>query len=136
MTNVEPDESAKWTVPGHFANSWRGRNGIGETFLASVIVFSVVNIPLSFLTQYAKDARWPQPAQSALLWLGFAGATFTVVWFTVSMWRSARRDFLLGKRFWPIVASLAAASLAAALAAGAFATMIVVSFIGGTARQR
>jgi hypothetical protein len=132
MANDEPNEPAggvRWTVPGHFANCWRGKNGIGETFLASVIVFAAINIPLGFLTQYARDASWPQTAQSAILWLGVIGAILTVTWFAVSMWRSARRDFLLGKRFWPIVASLIAV-----LAATAFMTRLVVGFIDGLMR--
>jgi hypothetical protein len=114
------------TVFGHFINCWRGETGIGDAFLASVIVFSAVNIPLTFLRQHASSAGWSQTQQSAILMLGMMGSAFAVTWFTVSMWRAARRSFLLGQQFWPIVASLAAA-----LAAGGYVAGFIMGYIDG-----
>ena len=51
---------------------------------------------------------------------------FILTWYTVSVWRSARRSFLLGNRFWPIVASLAAIAVPAA-----YAAMFVAAFVRG-----
>jgi hypothetical protein len=124
-------EPSRGTVLGHFINCWRGESEIGDAFLASVIIFSAVNIPLGLLRQHASSAGWSQTQQSAIVVLGLIGSAFVVTWFTVSMWRAARRKFLLGQRFWPIVASLAAA-----LVAGGYVTAFVVGFIDGNMRVR
>jgi hypothetical protein len=68
---------------------------------------------------------WPPHAQSMLLLLQAIVAPLFVVWFTVSMWRSARWNFLLGQRFWPIVASLTAAVVVAMWLANFIGTVLL-----------
>jgi hypothetical protein len=93
--------------------------------------YSAVNISLFFLQQYASSSGWSGYRQGAVSILGLIGPTFFVIWFTVSMWRAARRNFLLGQRFWPIVASLAAV-----FAAGAYVALFVVRYIDVFMRVR
>lgn len=118
---LTPEVRRTGTVAGHFMACWRGENGLKDALFASVILAAIINIPLGFLISYAKGAGWAASYQLMIGILGLAGGTFVTTWFSVSMWRSARREFILGKRFLPIVASLLAM-----LAAGAFATFFVV----------
>jgi hypothetical protein len=115
MPKSEPGKpAAPWegTVLWHFVSCWRGECGIRDAFLASVIVFAGINGPLVLLRQYAIDAGWPHEIQAAVSMLRVIGGIFVAIWVIVSMWRSARRDFLRGQRFWPIVTALIVAMVA------------------------
>jgi hypothetical protein len=113
------------TILGHFIDCWRGDARLWDAFLASVIVFAILVLPVALLREYAHSSGWPPHTQSMLLLLQATVAPLFVVWFTVSMWRSARRNFLLGQRFWPIVASLTAAVVVAMWLANFIGTVLL-----------
>jgi hypothetical protein len=118
-------------VVGHFVGCWRGERGIRDAFFASVIVFAVINVPLVLLRQSAINAGSSHEVQSAVSMLELIGRVFVAVWFTVSMWRSARRDFLRGQRFWPI-----AVGLIVAMVATVYLSAFVVGLMDSLMRSR
>jgi hypothetical protein len=103
-------------VIGHFRRCWRGECGIAITFLSAGALSGAINVPLSLLRGHAKAEHWPGDIQIALAMVGLIAATSLVIWFAVSMWRSAGRSFRLGRRFWPIVARTTVALMVSACA--------------------
>jgi hypothetical protein len=113
--------TARWARE-YFTTCWRGERGLADTFWVAVIVYFAATGPISILINHARGADWPREIQSLMISLAPFLVLTAIVWVTVSIWRSARRNFVLGQRFWPIVASISAAI---------FATYFVVTFVNG-----
>lgn len=117
------------SIIAFFAKCWRGECEISVAFLSAFVLGIVITQPLFLLWEHATAANWPGSLRWAIWSVWLLGALFVLTWYTVSMWRSSRRSFLLGKRFWPI-----AASLAAVLVPTAFAAVFVNSIINALMR--
>jgi hypothetical protein len=119
------DTVARYFLPWHFISCWRGERGVVDTLLASVVANGAVNITLYLLNDFAQTRGLLPEFFPVLTVLALVGISLLVTWFVVSMWRSARHDFLRGRRISPVVASLIAAG-----SATAFLAYIIVRFIG------
>jgi hypothetical protein len=104
-------------VLAFFARCWRGECEISVAFLSAFVLGAVITQPLFLLWEHATAENWPGAVRWTIFSVWMLGALFVITWYTVSMWRAARHSFLLGKRFWPIVGSLAAVGLPTYLAA-------------------
>ena len=116
-------------VIAFFARCWRGECEISTAFLSAVLLGAIITQPLFLLWEHATAENWPSSVRWTIFSVWMLGALFVLTWYTVSMWRAARHSFLLGKRFWPIVGSLAAVGLPTYLAA-----TFVTASIGGMFR--
>jgi hypothetical protein len=109
-------------VWGQLRKCWRGEFELPITLVSALALAGAINLSFRYVQRYASALSWPTDIQSAIGTMAFVGSVGVVVWFAVSIWRSARRSFLLGNRFWPIVASLGTA-----VAVGAY----VLAFLDG-----
>jgi tellurite resistance protein TehA-like permease len=118
------DTTVRYFLPWHFISCWRGERTVADTLLSSVVAYAVIGIALFLLNDFAQKRGLFPEFELVLSVLGLIGLSLFVTGFVFSMWRSARHDFLLGRWFWPIVASLVAVGIATA-----FLTRVVLIFV-------
>ena len=92
-------------VWAHLGRCWRGECTLLITFVTGNGV-SAALLPLSWLATRASAEHWLPEIHFAILLLRYLGSVLALSWFSVGMLRSSLRNYLLGRRFWPIVAGI------------------------------
>jgi hypothetical protein len=79
-------------------------------------VVAAVVFPLFWLAGIAITEQWSPEMNFAILMLKFVGLILAWLWLGVGLLRSSLRNYLLGRRFWPIVAGIYGGLIAIATA--------------------
>ena len=93
-------------VLGHFGRCWRGECSLLITFLTGTCVVGAVSVFVFWLEGRANSGRWSADSLSAIFALGLFGYVLAWVWSGVGLLRSSRRNYHLGRTFWPMVAGI------------------------------
>jgi hypothetical protein len=93
-------------VLGHFGRCWRGECSLLVTFLTGTFVAGLVSVFVFWLEGRAHRAHWSADSLLAVLALGLIGDVLAWGWSGVGLLRCSRRNYHLGRTFWPIVAGI------------------------------
>jgi hypothetical protein len=99
-------KAPKDLVWAHLGRCWRGECTLLITFLTGTGVVAAVVFPLFWLAGSAITEQWSPEMHFAILMLKFVGLVLAWLWLGVGLLRSSLRNYLLGRRFWPIVAGI------------------------------
>jgi hypothetical protein len=99
-------------VWGHFGRCWRGECSLLITFLTGTGVWAVVTAFFFWLEQRAGEGHWSADVRFFVFGSKLSVMGLVSGWLAVGLLRSSLRNYLLGRRFWPIVAGIYGAALA------------------------